>query len=367
MWLFSVINMEQRFFVNYTIGEDAFLKFNEVCRPLGENLLIVGGKKALNASADKLKSAIGGNFNIIDTALYGDECCDTAVERLYEKYKDKKIDFITGVGGGKALDTAKYLADVMNVPVVTVPTIASTCAASSALSVVYTENHTFQCFRRYKKPAYHCFIDTRIITDAPSFYFRAGLGDTLAKYYEVEFSARGRKKTYSDETAISISRMCNAPLLNIGKKALDDCINHKISDEFNQAVLIITVSTGMVSMMINPDYNGAMAHALFYGFTTIDGFEEKFLHGDVVGYCTGVQLILDNKYEEAKKVFSFLRSIGVETTLSQRGIPVDRDYLDGVLESTLKDPDMDTIPYEITKEMIFNAILKAEETEGEEV
>ena len=355
--------MEQRFFVNYTIGKGAFLKFNEICRPLGRNVLILGGKKALNASIDKLKDAIDNQFNIIDTAIYGTECCDIAVQRLFEKYKNEKIDFIVGVGGGKAIDTSKYLADVMCIPVVTVPTIASTCAASSALSVVYTENHAFQCFRRYNKPAYHCFIDTSVISNAPSYYFRAGLGDTLAKYYEVEFSSRGRIKTYSDEMGISISRMCNEPLLSIGKKALDDCINHKLSDEFHQAVLIITVSTGMVSMLINEEFNGAMAHALFYGFTTIEGFEEKFLHGDVVGYCTGVQAILDGKENEAKKILDFLRSIGVETTLSQRGIPVDREYLDGVLKSTLNDPDMKTIPYEITEEMIFNAILKTEEME----
>ena len=355
--------MEQRFFVNYTIGDDAFLKFHDVCKPLGKNVLILGGKKALNASIGKLKNAIGDEFNIINTAVYGTECCDLTVNMLYEEYKDTEIDFIVGVGGGKALDTAKYLADVMKIPVITVPTIASTCAASSALSVVYTENHVFQCFRRYKKPAYHCFIDTSVISAAPSFYFRAGLGDTLAKYYEVEFSSRGRALTYSDEMAISISRMCNKPLLDIGKKALEDCINHNLTPEFQQAVLIITVSTGMESMLINGDYNGAMAHALFYGFTVIKGFEEKFLHGDVVGYCTGVQLVLDGKDDEARYVFDFLRSIGVETTLKQRGILLDKEYLDSVLESALNDPDMEVIPYKVTKEMIFNALVKAEKME----
>ena len=59
--------------------------------------------------------------------------------------------------------------------------------------------------------------------------------------------------------------------------------------------------------------------------------------------------------------------MGVETTLSERGIKVDFEYLKPVLESTLKDPDMDVIPYKITETMIFDAIVKMEEKFGGKV
>ncbi len=352
--------MQQCYFAGYTIGPDAYDNIEAVCAPLGKRVLIVGGETALSKSIDKLRAAMTG-FTIADTVVYGKECCRKRVEELKTLYADKNVDFIMGVGGGKALDTSKCLADSMNVPVVTVPTIASTCAASSALAVVYTENHVYEGFWQLPRPARHCFIDTSIIAEAPDMYFRAGIGDTLAKYYEVEFSMRGRKLSFNDEMGLSISRMCGEPLMKDAKKALEDCKKHTVTEAFESVARIILISTGMVSMLIDEVYNGALAHALFYGLTVIDGFEEKFLHGDVVGYTTTVQLTLDGRKEEAAKIRALIKSMGVETTLRERGVDTDFENLKPALESAVKDPDMKVIPYGITPEMIYNAIT---ETEG---
>ncbi|MDY3929157.1 MAG: iron-containing alcohol dehydrogenase family protein [Clostridia bacterium] len=352
--------MQQRFYPAYTIGEDAFDKFNEVCLPLGSRFLLVGGKTALSVTESRLLPKLSDNFEIADKVIYGNECTEERAHELYERYKDENIDFIVGVGGGKALDTAKLLSKLLGINVVTVPTIASTCAASSALSVVYTPNHVFKKFEYYKRPAFHCFIDTRIIAEAPYRYIRAGVGDTLAKHYEVEFSMRGRKLDYSSEMGLTISSMCSVPLMRYAHDAIEACKKNEINEALEQTALAILISTGMVSMLINPDYNGAMAHALFYGLTNIEGFDEKFLHGDVVGYCTMVQLAVDNNIEEAKKIKEFLKSIDIETTLAQRKIPCDKKYLDKVLESALADPDMKVIPYRVTKEMLFEGIKTVE-------
>lgn len=355
--------MKQCYFADYTIGTDAYKNIEDVCSALGKRALIIGGETALSKSEAKLKENMQA-FDIVDTVIYGKECYKKRVEELYETYKNSCVNFVVGVGGGKAIDTSKCLADMLGVKVVTVPTIASTCAASSALSVVYTENHTFDGFWYFKSPAYHTFIDTEIIACAPDKYFRAGIGDTLAKFYEVEFSARGREKTYNDEMALSISRMCNTPLIESAIEALNDCRNNVPSEKFSEVALIILVSTGMVSMLINPEFNGALAHAIFYGLTEINGFEEKFLHGDVIGYTLAVQLMLDDKEEEAKKIGNLISKMGVETTLKQRGIDATLDNLDKVLEAALKDPDMLVVPYKITKEMIFDAIIKMEKIFG---
>ena len=352
--------MTNCYFADYTIGTDAYEAFNKVCVPLGKSALIIGGETALEKSVEKLIKNLGG-FEIVDTVIYGKECYRKRIEELHNKYKASGADFVIGVGGGKAIDTAKCVADMLKIPVVTVPTIASTCAASSALAVIYDENHVYEGFWYLPRPAYHCFIDTEIIANAPDMYFRAGIGDTIAKFYEVEFSARCKKTTFKDDLGISISRMSREPLMRRAAKAYADCRNHVITEDLEETALIILVSTGMVSMLIDEVFNGAMAHALFYGLTVIPGFEEKFLHGDVVGYCTMVQCVLDGDTQEAKNIGRLISEMGVETTLSERGIQVDYDTLLPVLESAVTDPDMRVIPYEITPEMIFEAIAKVEE------
>lgn len=352
--------MKQRFFPAYTIGKDAYEKFNEVCMPLGKRYLLIGGETALSVSRARLLKNISNDFSVVDEVIYGKECYEERVYELYNQYKNSRIDFVVGVGGGKAIDTAKYLSSLLEVEVVTVPTIASNCAPSSALSVIYTKDHVFSKFVYYKKPAYHCFIDTQIISEAPFEFIRAGVGDTLAKHYEVEFSARNRELDYSSQLGITISNMCNEPLFKYAYDAVEACKRNVVNDAVEQVVLDIVITTGMVSMLINPDFNGAMAHALFYGLTVIPGFEEKFLHGDVVGYATMVQLAVDNNIEEAKKIKKFLSEIGIETTLRERGIKCDKELLDKVLESALSDPDMKVIPYEVTKDMMFKGILVIE-------
>lgn len=47
---------------------------------------------------------------------------------------------IAGIGGGKTIDVAKAVANRLNLPLIIVPTAASTDAPTSSLSVVYTES-----------------------------------------------------------------------------------------------------------------------------------------------------------------------------------------------------------------------------------
>ena len=47
--------------------------------------------------------------------------------------REKGVNVLAGVGGGKALDTAKAVAEYLKVPVATIPTIAANDAPCSAL------------------------------------------------------------------------------------------------------------------------------------------------------------------------------------------------------------------------------------------
>ena len=187
-------------FANYTIGKEAYKNVNEVCRQYGTKALLIGGKLALEAGKEKLLQALAEGENpvtIVDTVLFGEDCTYAGMEKIAAHVKKCGADMIFGMGGGKALDTAKGTAEKCALPVFTFPTIAATCAATTALSVVYKEDGNFDSFYFYEKPARHSFIDTEIIAAAPECYLRAGIGDTLGKYFECHFSARGDRLTHS--------------------------------------------------------------------------------------------------------------------------------------------------------------------------
>lgn len=101
----------------------------------------------MQAGKEKLESQIkGSELSIVREEVFGEECTYARMDELAEEAKASEADMIFGMGGGKALDTAKGTAEKAGLPVFTFPTIAATCAATTALSVVYREDGNFDSF-----------------------------------------------------------------------------------------------------------------------------------------------------------------------------------------------------------------------------
>ncbi len=349
------------YFCNYSIGEAPYGQVPEVCGPFGNRILLIGGEKALAAGRERLLSAISGSgLELVDIVLFGKDCTYEGIHKWAAYAKDIGADMIFGMGGGKALDTAKGAAYEAKLPVFTFPTIAATCAAATALSVVYKEDGNFDSFYFYERPARHCFMDLTVIAAAPDVYLQAGMGDTIGKFFECHFSARGDRLTHSSALGREISNMCYGPLLTYGEQALLDCKAGKASEALAQAVLANVVSTGLVSLMVLDEYNCAIAHSVYYGLVLLPGFEEENLHGNVVAYGVLVQLLVDRDREEALRLKAFLKRLGIRTTLAEMGVELDRETLAPVLAETVTGPDMEHIPYPVTEEMIYQAMEEAE-------
>lgn len=350
------------FFANYTIGPDAYEKVGEVCSRYGTRILLIGGEKGLKEAGGRLQKAISDTkLQIVDSKIFGGDCTSKMIETWADYAKECKADMIFGVGGGKALDTAKGAADRAELPVFTFPTIAATCAATTALSVVYKEDGNFERFAFFEKPAIHCFIHSQIIAEAPAVYLRAGIGDTIGKHFECHFSARGDQLAHNSLLGREISNLCYEPLLEHGVQALKDCEADRVSYALQQVILANIVSTGMVSLLVLDDYNCAIAHSVYYGLVLLPGFEEHYLHGDVVAYGVLVQLAVDGQKEEMKKLKQFLQELGIRTTLKEMQVQLKQECLREVLEEIINGPDMEHIPYEVTAEMIFAAMEEVEQ------
>lgn len=343
----------------YTIGTDAFENFESVMSFYGRKVALLYGEKAFKASRDKVLPALK-NFDIIYQTVYGKEASYANIDRLAAVEQISRADLILAVGGGKCLDVAKVVGDKLGKPVFTVASIASTCAAVTRIAVLHNDDGSFREVYRLTNPPVHCFIDPEIIVNAPARYFWAGMGDTMAKHVECVFSSKNDVLDFESALGRTISVLCYDPILEKGEKAYDDVKNHVVSGEVEDVIKSIIIATGAVSLSVNPDYNSALAHALYYGLTVREWMEQKHLHGEIVSYGTLAQLLIDGQMEELRKVYDFNKAVKLPVCL--KDLDLDRDDpMDDILDATIINPELKHIPYPITKEMVRETILKLED------
>ncbi len=343
------------FLPNYSIGEDVYSEVVEICLPYGKKVVFIGGETALAKASDEARKALdGSDIEVLDVLWYGGEAAYQHVEKLKMEKAVQEADVIFAFGGGKALDTCKVLSGQLGKTLFTFPTIASTCAAVTAVCAIYTVDGVFDGLYTRPRPAEHSFINTKIIAEAPEEYLWAGIGDTLAKGYEPEFSARGRELDYYNALGIAISTLCKQPLIEYGAKGLADCKKNSVSNDLTEVILSIIVNTGLVSNSVINDYNSCVAHALCYGFTTIPKVEHNHLHGEIVSYGVLVQLMLDNKMDELVKLLAFYREIDLPT--SYRCFGLKRADMEGVFAKAVAVNDVVVAAMKVTTENLAKAV-----------
>ena len=166
---------------SYSIGADCYKQIPYVTRFYGKTAAVIGGKTALSKAEKHLvKGVEGSDVKLIDFIEYGGNSTYENGDKLIANPAVRNADMIFAVGGGRACDTGKYVADKLDKPLFTFPTVASNCAAVTAISVFYNEDGTFKDYY-YPKLANHCFINSAVIADSPEKLLWAGIGDALSK------------------------------------------------------------------------------------------------------------------------------------------------------------------------------------------
>ncbi len=348
----------------YTIGPEAYEALPGIVSALGQRIFLIGGEKALAAGLPSFVQAISGmGIALAEAVPYSGPCTIDDAKVLAERAIAQNTQVVVGMGGGKAIDTAKACAHYAKLPVITLPTIAATCAAVTALSVMYHEDGAFDQFVFLAGPPEFVFIHTGVIAHAPAKYLRAGMGDAIAKYFESGFSARNEVLRYKDALGLSIARTCYEPLTRLGEKALCDCESGKDSPEFREAVQSVIVSTGLVSLLVREAFNGALAHSLFYAMEDMP-LIKACLHGDVVAWGVLVQLMMDGQEEEAQEVLHLLQKLKTPVTLHEMRLEMTSPSFLKAIGNVPSQPDMRCLPYQVTAPMVLEAVRKLEDWVG---
>lgn len=348
---------------NYSVSGNGYPHLEKVCKDYNYNkVVLVGGKRALEAAAPKIREALKGtNVEITGEFVYGQECTLSNVDRLRERKEVQDADVIFIIGGGKSTDTGKILAERLNKSAFSFPTICSNCSAVTAIAVVYNDDGTFSHYELIPAPV-HMFVETSIIANAPEEYLWAGIGDGLSKQPEVAYATKYAELDHIARMGVMLSKSCEVPFLKYGKQAIEDCRNNKPTQAIEEIAMDILVATGYVSNLTNqPDYyyNSSLAH-IFYNASTAVPRDKEYLHGELVSFGVLVLHAYAEQFDELDKIARFNKSIGLPITLEDVGLTYDDlEKMADVAPNTTEWKSAKTNP--LTKEKFVAAMKTADE------
>lgn len=356
----------------YVQGEDEILNLGYFVKTFGDSALLIAHPDDVKRVQEKLKcTAEKFNIRFVESGFCG-ECSRREVARLQELAKDSKCTCTIGLGGGKAIDTAKCVAEGENL--IVVPTIAATDAPTSHSAVLYTPEGAFDDYAYFKQSPSVILIDTTVIAHAPVRFLVSGMGDALSTFFEARANVQSYSKVNAGlpcgfregvcgeargtKAAFALASLCYESLLEDGWKAKIACENHVVTESLEKII-----ETNILLSGLGFESGGlAAAHAIHDGLTILEG-THKYFHGEKVAFGTIAQLTLENApMEEIEEVLDFCLSIGLPVCLEDIGVDhITEEELYQVAEKAcIPEESIYAMPFPITVEKVAAAITLAD-------
>jgi glycerol dehydrogenase len=348
----------------YVQGRDATEALGQEMEKLGLGgpVFIVAGKSArklLDNAWQRTFASAGWQYVVHD---FGGECSRDEIDRAKKAAVEASAEVIIGAGGGKVLDTSRAVASELNKPAVNCPTVASSDAPCSALSVVYSKSGEFDSYFFYTRNPDLVLVDTAVIAQAPARLLVAGMGDALATWFEAKTVTDARKKNQvGGATTISaeaLAKLCYETLLADGAMALEAVRAKVVTPSLERLVEANTLLSGL-----GFESGGlAIAHSVHNGLTT-NKHTHEYLHGEKVAFGLLTQLVAEGKSKNLiDQVMTFCQSVGLPLTLAQVGIrKLSSDELRQIATRACAPGETaHNEPFEVTPALVADAIIAAD-------
>ena len=348
----------------YTQGPHATDQLGSEMRNLGLDgpALIIAGGSAMRLLAETWTKSFAEAGMRHEVFRFAGECTAAEIRRGCQAAREAAARVVIGAGGGKVLDTARAVAADLSLPVVNCPTIASSDAPCSALSVIYTDAGAVETYRIYRRNPDLVLVDTAVIAQSPVRPLVAGMGDALATWFEAKVCVEGGVKNMrggaSTRSALALAELCYETLLADGAAAIDALRRQEPNDALERLVEANTLLSGL-----GFESSGlAAAHAIHNGLTTAPG-THSYMHGEKVAFGLLAQLMLESQPGSViEEVLGFANSVGLPTTLADIGVASpSRELLETIAQrATAAGETIHNEPMAVTPQLVVEAMRAAD-------
>ncbi|RLG88905.1 MAG: NAD(P)-dependent glycerol-1-phosphate dehydrogenase [Thermoprotei archaeon] len=233
-----------------------------------------------------------------------------SVSKVEEVARESRCKVIVGLGGGKAIDVAKYVAYRMDVDFISVPTSASHDGLVSPFASLKGMNTIYSM--KAKAPLM-VLADTELIAKAPRRFLIAGCGDLIGKFtavldWQLAHKLRGE---YYGQYAASLALLSAKHIISLSN------IIAKGGEEAARIVVEGLISSGVAMCIAGSTRPASGSEHLFsHALDLVANFPA--LHGEQVGVGTIMMAYLHGRnWSMIRRV---LKKLGAPTTARELGV-----------------------------------------------
>jgi glycerol dehydrogenase-like iron-containing ADH family enzyme len=300
----------------------------EYIAPLSRHIAIITSPQAWKAVNPELEASLKAHSVNYSVSFLAGECTEQAIDEHGARVKEQGASLVLGIGGGRVLDTAKGVGNLLEgVAMVTFPTVAATCAAWSPITIIYNAAGGHERSQPLTKMPVLVLVDSEVIARSDVRFLKAGIVDALAKWYEFRPYQQKNRDSLALNLKVQAARFAVDTFIEFGQQAVEDNQLERVTPALVKVIDANIAVAGMANSMRDDFPAPGVAHALHNRMTHQPELHD-WLHGEKVGYGLLLQSILENDGGEP--------DAGLFALLKQFDAPLQLPLLTGDRSETLQ-------------------------------
>jgi len=346
----------------YVQGTGAIRLLGEYLKQIGSTPLVVADDLVWGLVGHDIEASLKAADLPANRAGFGGIPSAREVDRLVGVIEEIGADVAVAAGGGSTIDVVKAAGHLAGIRWANCPTVASTDAPCSALSVIYTETGEFEEYRFFPRNPDLVLVDSQIVANAPASMLVAGVGDALATWLEARATARSGSKTMAGGlptlTGTALAQLSWDVLWENALPAVEAVKDHQVTPAVEKVIEANTLLSGL-----GFESGGlAAAHAIHNGLTAVAA-THGLAHGEKVNIGSLTQLVLEGApTSDIRDFVEFTTRVGLPTTLTEVGLGVDdTDALRTVADAaTAEGETIHSMPFDVRSDDVVSALISIE-------